>query len=140
MENAKKLLKKKDGFTLVELIVVLVILAILAAILVPTLLGYINKAQDEKNYSTAQTMRVAAQAVYDDEVGHGTAITEGDTVGKNDQTASKQSVTDLAGVDTGKVADDYSFTVDAKGQITGGTVTIDGAKYTLKDGGWTASK
>lgn len=140
MENVKKLLKKKGGFTLVELIVVLVILAILAAILVPTLLGYINKAQDEKNYSTAQTMRVAAQAVYDDEVGHGTAITEGDTVDKNDQTASKQSVTDLAGVDTGKVADDYSFTVDAKGQITGGTVTIDGAKYTLKDGGWTASK
>lgn len=140
MENAKKLLKKKDGFTLVELIVVLVILAILAAILVPTLLGYINKAQDEKNYSTAQTMRVAAQAVYDDEVGHGTAIKEGDTVDKNDQTASKQSVTDLAGVDMGKVADDYSFTVDAKGQITGGTVTIDGAKYTLKDGGWTASK
>ena len=31
------------GFTLVELIVVLVILAILAAILVPALLGYIDR-------------------------------------------------------------------------------------------------
>ena len=37
--------KKDKGFTLVELIVVLVILAILAAILVPALLGYIDRAK-----------------------------------------------------------------------------------------------
>ncbi len=36
---------KNKGFTLVELIVVLVILAILAAILVPALLGYIDRAK-----------------------------------------------------------------------------------------------
>lgn len=35
-------IKKKRGFTLVELIVVLVILAILAALLVPALTGYID--------------------------------------------------------------------------------------------------
>ena len=38
-------IKKKRGFTLVELIVVLVILAILAALLVPALTGYIDKAR-----------------------------------------------------------------------------------------------
>lgn len=140
MENAKKLLKKKGGFTLVELIVVLVILAILAAILVPTLLGYINKAQEEKNYSTAQTVRVAAQAVYDDEVGHATGTTTVDTtVDSEDKTASGQSVTDLAGVDTSKVTS-YTFTVDDKGQITTGEVVIDGATYKLASGTWTASK
>lgn len=37
----------KNGFTLVELIVVLVILAILAAILVPALTGYIDKAHQK---------------------------------------------------------------------------------------------
>lgn len=37
----------KSGFTLVELIVVLVILAILAAILVPALLGWIDKAKEK---------------------------------------------------------------------------------------------
>jgi len=61
--------KSRKGFTLVELIVVLVILAILAAILVPTLLGYIDKARSEKDYATAQTVRVAAQAVVDEEYG-----------------------------------------------------------------------
>lgn len=45
-----KKLKDKKGFTLVELIVVLVILAILAALLIPTLTGYIDKANKERSF------------------------------------------------------------------------------------------
>ena len=48
---AKK--KSKRGFTLVELIVVLVILAILAALLIPALTGYIDKAK--KSQVVAET-------------------------------------------------------------------------------------
>lgn len=60
----KKLGKSsKKGFTLVELIVVLVILAVLAAMLVPALIGYIDRARAEKEYQTAATVYGAAQAV-----------------------------------------------------------------------------
>ena len=50
------------GFTLVELIVVLVILAILAAILVPALLGYIDRAREKQVTTNAEAAYVAAQA------------------------------------------------------------------------------
>ena len=56
-----KKLKDKKGFTLVELIVVLVILAILAALLVPTLTGYIDKANQEKVVSECRMVVMAVQ-------------------------------------------------------------------------------
>ena len=49
------------GFTLVELIVVLVILAILAAILVPALLGYIDRAREKQYVLNAKSALTAAQ-------------------------------------------------------------------------------
>lgn len=55
--------KNKKGFTLVELIVVLVILAILAALLIPTLTGYIDKANKEKVVSETRMVVMAVQTV-----------------------------------------------------------------------------
>ena len=54
-------LKEKKGFTLVELIVVLVILAILAALLIPALTGYIDKANKEKVVAEARMVVMAVQ-------------------------------------------------------------------------------
>lgn len=54
--------KNQKGFTLVELIVVLVILAILAAILVPALLGYIDRAKGSQLLLNGKSVLTAAQA------------------------------------------------------------------------------
>ena len=54
--------KKNKGFTLVELIVVLVILAILAAILIPALLGYIDRAKMNEDILEGRDVVTAAQS------------------------------------------------------------------------------
>lgn len=58
----KKLFNKK-GMTLVEVIVVLVILAILAAVLVPTMIGWIDKANDKTSSAEARAVYLAAQTL-----------------------------------------------------------------------------
>ena len=54
----KKILTKK-GFTLIELVVVIAILAILAAILIPSLTSYLEKASYAKNQSNARSYYTA---------------------------------------------------------------------------------
>ena len=133
----KNLREKKGGFTLVELIVVLVILAILAAILVPTLIGYINQANSEKDYATAQTVRVAAQAVEDDI--YGRSGKDENPVTAKSATQSGETVLSLAGIDTNAVKE-FSFNVGADHAITGGNVTINGHKYVLSNNQWSVEK
>ncbi len=56
----------KKGFTLVELIVVLVILAILAALLIPALTGYIDKAKQKNVIAETRQAVMAAQTILDE--------------------------------------------------------------------------
>lgn len=62
---------KKKGFTLVELIVVLVILAILAALLIPALTGYIDKARKKQVIAETRSCVMAAQTLGDELYGQG---------------------------------------------------------------------
>lgn len=118
----------KKGFTLVELIVVLVILAVLAAMLVPALVGYIDKAKKEKEYQTAATVYGAAQATVTEMYGRD-VITAGGSITQSTATYGAQ-VLKLAGVDSNAVTA-FSFTYGDDFIISEGTVTISSSTYTL---------
>lgn len=64
MDGILRRRKQNQGFTLVEVIVVLVILAILAAILVPSMIGWIEKAEEKEVYTELNIAAKAAKSAY----------------------------------------------------------------------------
>ncbi len=127
--------QSKKGFTLVEVIVVLVILAILAAIIVPSMTGWIDKAEESAvvvnaalAYQAAETVALekygTGNGIYSDQTGQypsNTAVfssTDGTTTG-NINSAKEMSA--LAGI-----SEDYVCWVHFK---TGGPGVIDAIMY-----------
>ena len=126
MSRLKKLCKNKKGFTLVEVVVVLVILAILAAILIPTLTGYVDKAKEKAIISEARSTVLAAQTLASEAYAGGTTI---------DHTNNADEVAALAEVTESYIT---SFTVSSAGKVTNlvyndgtFTATYDGAGFTV---------
>ena len=130
----KNLLRKnKKGFTLVELIVVIVILAILAAILVPTLSTYVDKAKERVLITEARSAYMALQVLASEAYGLGTNFTVG-----TDYTAEfatdAEKLAQVSGTISG-VKIDTSAKISAFVYTDGtNTVTFDGVKYIFEKG------
>ncbi|MCR5099951.1 MAG: type II secretion system GspH family protein [Butyrivibrio sp.] len=143
-KKLNNLKKDKKGFTLVELIVVLVILAILMAVLIPALLGWIDKARNSQITTNANAALVAAQGLADEAYGLG----KDPTYSTGYVTWSKiKSLTDITATTNPSITVTYSNTYNATGtskkmyKISGFKYVQDGktAEWSSTTGNWTVT-
>lgn len=122
---------KKGGFTLVELIVVLVILAILAALLIPALTGYIDKAKNKKIVAETRQVVMAAQTLYDEAYASHTAA--------GAPTFDKTNASDIKFEDVAKLAEVTEKNIDTITPATTGTAANKIATVVYKIGSKTCT-
>ena len=131
MKNYLKKIKNiKKGFTLIEMIVVIAIIGVLAAILVPSLSGYVTDAKTAKGKANARTFYTAAQAAVTSfettttPVGKGTYPKSGSGV----NTALNAKISELLGASNYDKISTFTIEVDEKGAVTSVTVTETGSE------------
>ncbi len=61
-EKMRKIMKNEKGFTLIEMIVVMAIIGVLAAILIPSMSGFISNSKDSQAVANGRTFQTAATA------------------------------------------------------------------------------
>ncbi len=135
-QKLKKARENKKGFTLVELIVVLVILAILAAILVPTMTKWIDKANEKQVVIDARTAYLAAQTIVSEQYGAGNTLDELNFSNATDSDDANGEASDLADI-SGEYS--ASFTV-TNNKVESGSFTKGDFTAVLANGTWTVEK
>ncbi len=96
-------LNQEEGFTLVELMVVVLIIAILIAIAIPTFLGARQRAQDRAAQSSLRNALTAEKVFYVDNEMYATSATDLDASGTPDLTEIEPSLTWVGAASTDPV-------------------------------------
>ena len=117
----KKLRKMKNqkGFTLVEVIVVLVILAIMAAILIPSLVGYIDKARENSIVTETRSVCTAIQTLSSEKYAKNNddgTYTINNTAA--DKVISYEEISKLSEIDAGDLKNNIKSYTITKGKLT----------------------
>lgn len=126
-QNAKK------GFTLVEMIVVLVIMAVLAAVMIPSMIGWIDSAKEKQIVLEARSGYLAAQALVQEEYIKGTSYRDIDasviTDEDIDAIARTEGENTVLSVDENYLITEYTYEV-TKNRTTY-TARFDGDLWTV---------
>ena len=126
LKKVRKMMSDRKGFTLVELIVVLVILSVLAAMLAPTMTGYIDKAKEKNVEAKLHQTVVAAQALAD----------EAYALGKDFEKITLEEISELAELKDGEDSLNNVIVQIATGKVVYVELTVNGVDgyYTEEDG------
>jgi type IV pilus assembly protein PilA len=101
----KRLERDEDGFTLIELMVVVLIIAILLAIAIPTFLGARNRANDRAAQSSLRNAVTAAKTMFSD----GETFTGADESGTGLITVEPSLTFEAHGAGSGSTAGRVSY-------------------------------
>jgi type IV pilus assembly protein PilA len=100
MMKQQKLSKNNEGFSLVELIIVIAIMAILAGALAPQLIQYLDQSRKGRDVETAQTIATAVNSALSSEKAYNAAAScyLAECTGADSNTEFQKAVKRIIGV------------------------------------------
>jgi type IV pilus assembly protein PilA len=122
----------EEGFTLIELMVVVLIIAILIAIAIPTFLGARARAQDRAAQSSLRNSLTAAKTLYTDQNDYSTALPGSATTGLQ---SVEPSLTYVAAATASTDPKTVSVAVTGTGNViwSAAAMSKSGTCYTITD-------